>query len=193
MTLSNVAYEPDGEPTVEVRGQATFADLYAEHHDRLVRLAYLIIGSAPAAEDLVQDAFAKLHERSGEVRRPAAWLRAVVANAAKNEVRRQVNRRRLLVRLGAERVVDPPAEPTDMLRALAQLTARQRAVVVLRYYEDLPESEIAALLRIRPGTVKSSLHRALQALRAELDAAPPEQLATVDGVSAAANTKGDDR
>ena len=141
--------------------------MYLAHHDRLVRVAYLIIGSQPAAEDVVQDAFAKLHERLDGIRQPAAWLRTVVVNAAKNEIRRQVNRRRLLARLGRAQAVDPPAEPSGMLVALATLTPRQRAVVVLRFYEDLSEAEIAAHLRIRPGTVKSNLHRAVQTLRAD--------------------------
>ena len=146
-----------------------FEALYEAQHDRLVRAAALMTGSTAAAEDMVQEAFAKLHLRWGRVDEPAAWLRTVVMNSAKNELRRSSVRRRFLERNGPRAVTAHLDQPVnEIVHSLRRLPARQRAVVVLRYYEDLPEAEIAELLGIRLGTVKSSLHRALEALRNEV-------------------------
>ena len=145
-----------------------FVMVYVAEHDALVRLAALLLGSTAVAEDLVQDAFAKLHDRIGHIDNPAGWLRTVVVNACRNERRRWAIARKHARTLARESVVaDPPMhEVIDLLRSLPP---RQRAVVVLRFYEDLPEAEIAALLGIRVGTVKSRLSRALAQLREEAD------------------------
>lgn len=154
-----------GQPGLD-RSPAGFAAIYADEHDRLVRLAALLLGSSAVAEDVVQDAFAKLHGRLARIDNPPAWLRTVVVNACRNERRRWAVARRHAHLLAVDAVQhDPPVDETiDALRALS---SRQRAVVVLRFYEDLPEAEIAAVLGIRIGTVKSSLHRALARLREE--------------------------
>jgi RNA polymerase sigma-70 factor (sigma-E family) len=147
---------------------ATFEAIYTAEHGRLVRTAALITGSVAAAEDIVQEAFAKLHPRLRRIDNPAAWLHRVVVNAARNDVRHALVRRRFLERQRRpETSVDAPI--SDLVESLRRLPARQRAVVVLRFYEDRPEAEIARLLGMRLGTVKSTLHRALAALRLEIE------------------------
>lgn len=167
-----VRYEPASATSIE-RDEAAFARLYTDQFASLVRLAALLVGSPAAAEDVVQEAFAKLHGRFRRVDEPRAWLRVAVVNASRNERRRLGRLRRHLAGQAGRSdaaVAGPPPEPADaaLLAALRRLPDRQRAAVVLRYYVGLPEAEIAAALGIRPGTVKSRLHRALAQLRAEL-------------------------
>jgi len=137
------------------------------HSDRLalVRLAHVITGSNAIAEEIVQDAFLRLHQRESSVQNPAGFLRTVVVNLCRSHLRRVTKHRSI--------VPDPPAtleiqEMDETWCAILRLPPRQRAVLALRYYEDLPEREIAALLGCRLGTVKSAHHRALDTLRKEL-------------------------
>ena len=138
-----------------------FDELFAQRYVPMVRLATLLVGNPAVAEELVQDAFVRVHRKWDGVEHPAAYLRTAVVNACRN------NRRRArLERAHATTpspAVAPPQEP--LLDALATLTERQRVAIVLRYYEDLSEAEIAAALGCRPGTVKSLLHRGLAQLR----------------------------
>ncbi len=160
--------------TVAEAEEAAFARLYADQFAPMVRLAALLVGSPTTAEDVVQESFAKLHGRFHRVDEPRAWLRVAVVNASRNERRRLGRLRRHLARQAgradAGAVALPPPELADaaLLAALHRLPDPQRAAVVLRYYLGLPEAEIALSLGIRPGTVKSRLHRALAQLRAEL-------------------------
>lgn len=132
---------------------------------RLVRLGYLLTGSTAIGEDLAQDALVNLLRR-WPVEAPDAYARRSVVNAATNRARRDARERRHLATL-REGVQEPPA--TDDLWPLVRaLPQRQRAVVVLRYYEDLAEREIAAAMGCRPGTVKSTASKALAALRHQL-------------------------
>ena len=145
-----------------------FSSLYSAEFDHLVRLAALLVGSTPVAEDIVQDAFAKLHCRLGRVDTPQAWLRVTVTNACRNERRRLGTARRHAARLVAgPTIIDEPVH--ELVESLRRLPYRQRAVIVLRFYVDLPEAEIATMLGMRLGTVKSSLHRALARLHTEVD------------------------
>jgi RNA polymerase sigma-70 factor (sigma-E family) len=145
-----------------------FAEVYRSEHDQLVRLASLLLGSSTVAEDVVQDAFAKLHQRRRRVDSPAAWLRTVVVNGCRNERRRWAVARRHAHLLAVDSV-EPDAPVDELIGSLRSLPVRQRTVVVLRFYEDLPEADIAELLGIRLGTVKSRLHRALAQLREEVE------------------------
>jgi RNA polymerase sigma-70 factor (sigma-E family) len=157
--------------TREQRGAPDFPAAYAAYYDPMVRLAYLTTGSMPAAEDVVQEAFTELYRRWAAVVEPAAWLRRVVVNRSISWLRRRLVARRHEHRYRPEPVEPPPsAEHAAVRDALAKLKPRQRAAVFLRFYLDLPESEIAAALGCRPGTVKSLLHRALAVLREDLDA-----------------------
>lgn len=168
------------------RDEAAFAVLYADQFAPLVRLAALLVGSPEAAEDVVQEAFAKLHGRFRRVDEPRAWLRVAVVNASRNERRRLGRLRRHLVGQAGRSdaaVAGPPPEPADaaLLEALRRLPDRQRAVVVLRFYLGLNEAEIATTLGTRPGTVKSRLHRALAQLRAELGPSAADDGGSVNG------------
>jgi RNA polymerase sigma-70 factor (sigma-E family) len=138
-----------------------FVDLYRGSYAAMVRLAHLLTAADPAAEELVQDAFLRVQSRWDRVDNPAAYLRAAVVNACRNHQRRGVLERR-----HRTTVVDTAEKAPDEMRdAIAALPRRQRAAIVLRYYEDLPEAEIADLLGCSVPAVKSLLHRAVQDLR----------------------------
>lgn len=154
-------------------------ELFRERRLGLVRLAVLMVDDLPTAEDIVQDVFARLHRRHGaalrDVSDPHAYLTAGVMNAARSVLRR---RRIARAYLPPSRGPAPAAEDEallllgegdrEVIRALGRLTARQRQVVVLRYWSELSEQEIAGTLRISTGTVKSTAHRALALLRGYL-------------------------
>src|SRR4051812_40672631 len=129
----------------------------------MVRLAVLLVGSREQAEEIVQDAFAQLFERWDRIDRPGAYLRTCVVNGC----RRAHRRRRQDTRLAASELRPTAADlgADHLADALAALPPRRRAAVVLRYYDDRSESEIAEALGVRPGTVKSLLHRGLAELR----------------------------
>ncbi|MGH9115565.1 MAG: RNA polymerase sigma factor [Acidimicrobiales bacterium] len=146
---------------------AGWADVYQRERDGLVRLAYLLTGSQAVAEDLVQDTFVRVMARLGRADDPGAYLRRSVVNACYSWHRRH---RREVLFAGNERFsAHVDAHQVEMWDALARLSPRRRAVLVLRYYLDLPEAEVAATLRCRVGTVKSTAHRALEDLRRMLD------------------------
>jgi RNA polymerase sigma-70 factor (sigma-E family) len=150
--------------------------LYREQALRCGRLAYLLTGDDQRAQELVQEAFAHLMRRWRAIENPnslEAYLRRSVVNLARKDWRKRAHEVDYLRRRAWEPLVtdsQPDIETRDQLRrALAQLTFRQRAAVVLKYYEDLSERDIAALLGCATGTVKSSLSRALTALRVRLE------------------------
>lgn len=132
----------------------------------LVRLGRLLTGSQEQGEDLAQEAILGLL-RHDAVISPKAYLRRSIVNLSINHTRRSIRERNYLQALPAP---DPvPAPAVDDLWPLVQtLPPRQRAVLVLRYYEDLSEADIAAILGCRPGTVKSLAARALAQLRQEI-------------------------
>jgi RNA polymerase sigma factor (sigma-70 family) len=153
-------------------------ELFRERRVGLVRLAVLMVDDLPTAEDIVQDVFARLHRRHGsglrDVADPNAYLTAGVMNGARSVLRR---RRVARAYLPPSRDTAPAAEDEallgegdrEVLRALGRLTPRQRQVMVLRYWSELSEREIADLLRVSTGTVKSTAHRALTLLRGHLE------------------------
>jgi RNA polymerase sigma-70 factor (sigma-E family) len=149
-----------------------FAGLYQSQVDGLVRLAFLVCGNSAVAEDAVSSAVARVlvRWRAGRVHDPAAYLRRAVINEVTGGFRRRRGERRALDRRDAARPEETAQEDQiadrDLLwRALDQLPLSQRVVIVLRLYEDLGETETAAVLGINVGTVKSRLARALQRLR----------------------------
>ena len=153
---------PDSEPRADARGaEAAFETFCRDSYQPMVRLAFLLTGSIETAEDLVQDVLARTQSKWVKVDAPTAYVRRAVVNACNSHHRRRHR----------ERQYAPPApEPSrmqadELFDVLAELPARMRAAVVLRYYEDLPESDIAALLACAPGTVRSLIHRALARLR----------------------------
>jgi RNA polymerase sigma factor (sigma-70 family) len=129
----------------------------------MVRLAYLMVDSNAVAEELVQDAFVRVHAKWRSIDHPRAYLRAAVVNACRNERRRRKVARRVAATSPVDAVDD--ARPDLLSDALARLSPDRRAALVLRYYEDLPVDEVAVILGVAPGTVKSMVHRALAQLR----------------------------
>ncbi|MFF0729050.1 RNA polymerase sigma factor [Streptomyces sp. NPDC004134] len=153
------------------------AALYHHRRLELVRLALLLVDDLPTAEDVVQDAFAALIRRHGPrlrgVEDPAAYVRTSVVNGARSVLRR----RRTARAYTPEREGHvPPAdedvllgeEHREVLAALRRLTLRQREVLVLRYWSGLTEVEIARVLGLSRGAVKSTASRALDALSRQL-------------------------
>lgn len=163
-------------------------DLYRTDYRHLVRLAAMLVDDVGTAEEVVQDAFVSVSRRfaaDGGQGGPGpadsavttAYLRTAVMNGARSQLRKRSVRRRYL------RSVEPPAvaPPADrdvvdadetrrVLAALAKLPDRQREVLVLRYYAELSEAEIAETLGISPGSVKTHAHRGIAALETHLEA-----------------------
>jgi RNA polymerase sigma-70 factor (sigma-E family) len=148
----------------------SFGEFVAAALPSLLRFGHVLTGDPRAAEDLVQEALARTLRRWRAVRHDnaLAYVRKVMVNTHINKWRRWEAR----VQLGAvpDSTADDPAlrrsEDWDQLRrALSRLPKRQRTVLVLRYFEDLSEAEIAQLMGCQPGTVKSQAARALAALR----------------------------
>lgn len=151
----------------------SFERAFSEHATALLRLAVLLTGHREVAEDLVQEAFVRTAPKLPGIAPEAvgAYLRQTTLNLWKNRIRRLVLERRVRSRQAADSQVAAghPVEERDRIRrALHALPPRQRACIVLRYYADLPEAEIAATLGCAPGTVKSQLSKALAHLRTEL-------------------------
>jgi len=152
---------PTTGPVTAVVWPQDLVSLYRARYGDMVRLAFLMTGSSAEAEEIVQEAFVRVRRRIDRVDNPSAYLRTAVVNGCRNRYRR------ILV----ERRHAPLAEPAaydrvdEMSDALAALPARQRAVIVLRYYAGMNEAEIAGALGCRPGTVKSLCHRGLAELR----------------------------
>ena len=153
-------------------------EMYARHAHSAERLAYLLTGDLAVAEDLVQDAFVRLTGRLVHLRNPDAfdsYLRRAIVNLSRSYFRRKRVERRYLDR--AKQTFDPRAAASpgrstedgqELWDALGRLAPRQRAALVLRFYEDLPEAEVAHILQCAPGTVKSLVSRGLQRLRTEI-------------------------
>ena len=149
------------------------AELYADHAPRAARLAYLLVGDRHLAEEIVQDAFVKVATRFWTLRNPAAfdaYLRKTVLNLARGHGRRRRQEIAYLERqpeAGATNLPDL-AERDELLQALSRLPYRQRAALLLRYYDDLSEQQTADLLGCPVGTVKSLVSRGLKTLREQM-------------------------
>lgn len=142
-------------------------ELYERRRLDLVRLAYLMTGSAAIAEEVVQDAFMRTHPNWDGIRDPYPYVRTAVANGCRSWGRHQN-----VVRLHDARQPDPEPvlqEPDELWDALQRLDRQRRAAVVLRFYEDLPHAEIGRILGLRPTTVRTTIHRALRDLRREVE------------------------
>ncbi|MCX4529648.1 MULTISPECIES: RNA polymerase sigma factor [unclassified Streptomyces] len=156
----------------------TVSALYHAHRLRMVRLAVLLVDDLATAEDVVQDAFTALYRRHGEhiteVDNALGYLRTAVVNTSRSVLRR---RRTARAWTPPEAADVPSAEAhvvldeahREVLAALGRLTPRRRQVLVLRYWADLSEAEIAATLGISRGAVKSNASRGLDALERILE------------------------
>ena len=166
-----------GAGTGEAAG-VELVDLYREHYASLVRLASLLLHDVGAAEDVTQDAFAKVHVAWGRIREPEkalAYVRSAVLNGARSRMRHLhvVDRHRPEPRpdtQSAETKALSGEEHREVVAALRALPLRQRECLALRYYLGLSEAEIAATLGISTGSVKTHTHRGLAALEKTLEA-----------------------
>ncbi len=159
-------------------------DLHREHYRALVRLAGLLLHDQGASEEVVQDAFVQLHLRWRRLQDPdkaAAWLRSTVLNGARSRLRHLEVRRRHAPQgspdvghESAEDAVLARSSHERMVAALRTLPARQREAVVLRFYLDLSEAEMAAAMGVSAGSVKTHLHRGLAALQSRIEGQHPE-------------------
>lgn len=157
-------------PSTDSEETATpgFADFYRQHYPAAVRLAWLLTHDNSSTEDVVQDAFVRLRPRFDGVLDRAAYLRTCVVNGCRDSARgaqRSATRLRLLSVTERTATTDRPSELLDVV---ATLPYNQRAAVVLRYWADLPELEIARILGVRPGTVRTLVARSLSTLRKDL-------------------------
>ena len=162
--------------TVPAAAEAEFAGFVRAHTATLLRTAYLLTGSSAAAEELVQDTFARLYPQWHRVEAaelPLAYVRRSMTNGYVNTRRAAITRREFAVAQPPEAsdVRDPYsqlADRDDIWRRLHTLPANQRAALVLRYFEDLSDDDAAAALGCRVGTVRSLVSRGLAALRGQL-------------------------
>jgi RNA polymerase sigma-70 factor (sigma-E family) len=156
---------------------AAISDLYGAHYRSLVRLATLLLHDIGTAEEVVQDSFVALHaglHRLRDSEKTLSYLRAAVVNRSRSVLRHRV----VVDRNAPKAAPDMPSaehgafallERSSVIAALRGLPARQREVVVLRFYADMSEAQIAAAMGITRGAVKSHTSRALAALRSVLE------------------------
>jgi RNA polymerase sigma factor (sigma-70 family) len=188
-----VVGRPLDERELVARAQRGDADAYEElvraYQGIAFRTAYVLAGSAADAEEAAQDGFVKAYRALWRFRAGAAfkpWLLRIVANEARN--RRRAAGRRTALALRAAQVPSGEAAPSpeaalldterrgQLMAALERLSESDREAIACRYFLDLSEAETAAALGVRRGTVKSRVSRALDRLRAELEAARPENV-----------------
>ena len=168
------------------RGRETEDDLlvrlFADHYKDLVRLASLLLDDVGSCEEVVQDAFVKMHtlQSRPEPGKEAAYLRSIVMNGARSRMRRRMVRRRLTPDApapfeSAESGALDRLESDALIEAVRALPRRQSEVLTLRYYLDLSEAEIAETLGISRGSVKTHASRGLAALERTLTGAGTDE------------------
>lgn len=176
-------------PTLSVAGQAesareidlTFEEAFDPLYRRAYGVGYQIIGRRAEAEDVAQEALARALLHWNRVRDHAEpWVLRVAANLAYGWWRKN-GRLTSLVEQPSLATAGPSAERIDLVRALRQLSTRQREVVLLRYVADLSEADVAAALGCRPGTVKQHASRGLASLRAKIPSLDPSGTADEPG------------
>jgi RNA polymerase sigma factor (sigma-70 family) len=145
-----------------------FTDFYRDAYPGAVRLAWLLTHDHAAAEDVVQDAFVRLRSRLATIEHRPAYLRTAIVNGCRDRARSAGRADAGWRRLRVVTDVSATDKPSELLDAVAHLPYKQRAVVVLRYWADLREEEIAEIVGVRPATVRSITSRALDRLRKEL-------------------------
>ncbi len=170
------AFPVSGTARAEWSGDRAVVELYSQHYRSLVRLAALLVRDTPTAEEVVQDSFVAMHDgwpRLRDTEKALAYLRQAVVNRS-----RSVLRHRTVVDKNLQKA--PPDMPSAehgalvllersaVVAALRDLPGRQREAIVLRYYADLSEAQIATAMGISRGAVKSHTARGMAALRAAL-------------------------
>jgi RNA polymerase sigma-70 factor (sigma-E family) len=148
--------------------------LYSQHYRPLVRLTAVLVGDLATAEEIVQDSFVGLHtswRRLADSDRALSYLRQAVVNRSRSVLRHRVIADKLTPKMAPEVPAAAPeetamAERSALLSVLQALPSRQREVLVLRYYADLSEAQIASIMGISRGAVQSHTARAMSALHA---------------------------
>lgn len=159
----------------------TFEEYVAARLPALLRQATALAGDPHVAEDVVQDVLIKAQPRWARIREldvPDAYLRKMIVNellSARRRVAAAVRRERAQYRAPHEGAVDGVVQREALLQAIRALPARQRIVVALRYFEDMPDGEIAEVLGCTEGTVRSQAARALAKLRAAAALQPVQE------------------
>jgi RNA polymerase sigma factor (sigma-70 family) len=147
----------------QARTPASFDELFVREVEPMIRLAVSLVDTRERAEEIVQDAFERTLMAWRRLDRPGAYLRLAVINGCRSELRR-----RRVVRSAPSQAIDDRLAYTadsDLLEALGRLTPKRRIALTLRFYADLPEAEIAEMMGVRLGTVKSLVSRGLADLR----------------------------
>jgi len=167
------------ETTQQWDADEAVTQLYTAHYRSLVRLSALMLRDSAVAEEVVQDAFVAMHGKWRRLRDPdkaLAYLRQTVANRSRSVLRRRVVADKHLARqtvldtvASSEHGAMATADRDEVMIALRRLPDRQRETLVLRYYGDLSEAEIAAAMGISRGAVKSHASRGMAALRTTLE------------------------
>jgi len=167
--VDNAEEASQGEPrrVVPVPTPIGFDDLFRRERATMVRMASLIVGSSAIAEDVVQDSFATVSARWDSLENPGGYLRVAVVNGCRMVLRRRRTELRLDPPVWAMSA-DAPTELVELRDALAVIPDRQRAVLVLRYFLDLHDDDIAETLGCSPATVRSIAHRGLRRMRKDL-------------------------
>jgi len=165
--MSGVVGEPSlplavsAAPTDGAARVTTFEMLFEREHSKVARMAFLMLGRTGEAEEVAQEAFTELLLRWGSIDNPEGFVRTVAVNRCRDIGRRRTVRDRALRRM---RTREDPVAGDYLVDALQELEPELRETVVLRYYLDHTVPEIARIVGIPTGTVKSRLHRALARL-----------------------------
>lgn len=178
VTIRAVSHSPGGVVATEVDVTADLlTETYQTHYSSLLRLAALLLDDLSSCEDIVQEAFIRVHTARARVREPdklLAYLRQTVVNLSRSTLRRRLIGLRLLPKplpdaASAEEGAYDVLERDALIQALRGLQRRQREVLVLRYYADLTEAQVAAALGVSIGSVKAYGSRGIEALRARME------------------------
>jgi len=155
-------------------------ELYAAHAQSAVRLAYLLVGNRELAQDIAQEAFLRAFGRFADIRKPSSfphYLRATIVNLARKHFKRRGPERLYVQRLRSNQVqsaVLPNVEQREVvIQALRKVPERQRAALVLHYYEDLSEYQVADLLGVSQQAARSLVARGRKTLREQLGGMRP--------------------
>jgi RNA polymerase sigma-70 factor (sigma-E family) len=178
VTIRAVPHSAGGVVATDVDVTADLlTETYQTHYTSLLRLAALLLDDLSSCEDVVQEAFIRVHAARARVREPdklLAYLRQTVVNLSRSTLRRRLIGLRLLPKplpdaASAEEGAYDALERDALIQALRGLQRRQREVLVLRYYADLTEAQVATALGVSVGAVKAYGSRGIEALRARME------------------------
>jgi RNA polymerase sigma-70 factor (ECF subfamily) len=155
--------------------QLDFEAVYAEHKENVWKLVSRYVFSREDREDLFQEVFLNIHNALPRFRGDSSigtWIYRVAANSAVNHLKKRDRRRKVINVLSSLRIIEteelPATNETALEKPLAKLNPRQRLIVILSDVEEKKLNEIAAIMGLPLGTVKSTLHRAREILKKEL-------------------------